>query len=481
MLAALLLAALASPCEPVDRPPNVVFVLADDLGYGELGCFGQTRIRTPNVDRLEREGMRWTQHYAGSPVCAPSRCVLLTGKHTGHALVRANWENGGWGPDEPEGQFPLPADTATLARSLKRAGYATACIGKWGLGGPETSGHPNRQGFDLFFGHLCQRKAHNHYPTHLWRNAERVELANEWFAAHQRLDAPLASDAAYDERFAAAEYAPDRMIEEALGFIRAHRDRPFFLFYASPIPHVALQVPPDAVEAYPAEWDAGPYLGGKGYLPHPSPRRAYAAMVSRLDDEVGRIVRLVDELELTGDTLIVFTSDNGPTFAGGADSEFFESTAGLRGLKGSVWEGGLRVPLVARWPGHIAPGTTCDLPSGFQDWLPTLLEQAGLEIPSGLDGRSLAAVLSGDEFAWAERDLYWEYENQQALRRGRWKAVRPRLGEDDSALELYDLAADPFEREDVAADHPGVVAELERALRDARVPNADFPIPALDD
>lgn len=478
LLTATLAGADAAPIPA--RPPNIVFVLADDLGYGELGSFGQARIRTPNLDRLAGEGRRLVRHYAGSPVCAPSRCVLLTGRHTGRAIVRANWENGGWGPDEPEGQFPLPADTPTLARSLQRAGYATACVGKWGLGGPETTGHPNRQGFDLFFGYLCQRQAHNHYPTHLWRNEERVELENEWFASHQEIDAPPASVATYQQRYAGADYAPDRMVDVALQFIRENHERPFFLLYASPIPHVALQALPEDVAAYPAEWDDGPYLGQRGYLPHPSPRRAYAAMVSRLDFEVGLIVNQLEQLGLGDDTLLVFTSDNGPTYNGGTDSAFFESTAGLRGTKGTVWEGGLRVPTFARLPGRIPPGTTSDVPSGFQDWLPTLLELAGVDATEHGDGQSLVGVLTGSDAELPERDLYWEYRNQQALLRGRWKAVRPRLGRGDTTVELYDLANDPREERDVRADHPDRVRELERALDEAHEPSTDFPLAAVD-
>jgi len=258
--------------------------------------------------------------------------------HTGHSIVRNNWENGGWGEDAPEGQYPLPEGTLTLASELARRDYTSACIGKWGLGGPDTVGHPNNHGFDLYFGYLCQRKAHNYYPTHLWRNADKVVLdGNPWFKSHERIAEPLASDAAYQERFAAEHYAPALMLAEALSFVRANKDAPFFLYYPSPIPHAALQVPPEQLAAYPAEWDEQPYLGQKGYLPHPSPRRAYAAMVSHLDMEVGRILDLLDELGLAGDTIVMFSSDNGPTYNGGTDSKFFESTGSLRGLKGSVY------------------------------------------------------------------------------------------------------------------------------------------------
>ena len=477
-LAAALLLALLAPSRDAQ---NVVYVLADDLGWGELGSYGQTKIQTPHLDRLAAEGMRMTRHYSGSPVCAPSRCVLLTGLHTGHAVVRDNWENGGWGPDEPEGQLPLPPESVTLAELLKERGYATAAIGKWGLGGPDTTGHPNRQGFDHFFGYLCQRKAHNYFPSHLWRNEQRVEL-NDYFRAHQRLEEPLATPADYAAAYQAEHYAPDLMIDEALRFVRENAERPFFLYYASPIPHVALQVHDDDLEAYPAEWDDDPYLGTKGYLPHPSPRRAYAAMVSHLDGEVGLLLDLLDELGLRDDTIVVFSSDNGPTFNGGSDSAFFESTAGLRGLKCSVYEGGVRVPCIVRWPSRIAAGATTAHVSGFQDVLPTILELVGAALPEHqLDGISFAPTLLGLGGQRVHDHLYWEYAGRQALLRDPWKAVRPRVGKGDLALELYHLGDDPAESRDVAGLYPGVVEELEGVLAAARTPSTDFPVPALDD
>ena len=480
-LLALALAGCVAPRSEPDRPPNVIFVLADDLGLGELGSFGQEKILTPHLDRLAREGMRFTRHYSGSPVCAPSRCVLLTGLHTGHAHVRANSENGGWGPDAPEGQLPLPAGTVTLGHRLQERGYRTAAVGKWGLGGPGTTGAPEHQGFDHFFGYLCQRKAHNYYPTHLWRDGEKVPLeGNPYFKAHQRIEAPLASDADYAERYAAATYAPDLMIEDALEFVRASADGPFFLLYASPIPHAGLQVPDEDLEAYPASWDPEPYLGHKGYLPHPSPRRAYAAMVSRLDREVGRLVALVEELGLTEDTLVVFSSDNGATYNGGTDSAFFGSFAGLRGRKGSVYEAGVRVPLIARWPGRVAAGSSSDHLSGFQDVLPTLVEAAGGEVPAGLDGRSFLPTLLDRPGQETAPFLYWELRGQQALRAGRWKAVRPRLGKGDLELEVYDLEADPGETRDLASERPEITRRLEALLAEARVPSPDFPVAALD-
>jgi arylsulfatase len=463
------------------RPPNIVFFMADDLGYGEVGAFGQELIPTPNIDSLARDGMIFTNHYSGSPVCAPSRCVLLTGLHTGHAQVRNNWENGGWGEDQPEGQWPLATDTATLARRLQASGYATGGVGKWGLGGPGTTGAPEKQGFDHFCGYLCQRIAHNHYPTHLWCDGERMDLlGNKWFDAHQKLKDPLDTEAEYWERYNGALYAHDVMLVDAVSFVRDHRDEPFFLYYASPIPHAALQAPPQDLDAFPREWDEKPYLGQKGYLPHPRPRAAYAAMVAHLDREVGRVLATLDELDLRDNTIVVFTSDNGPTFNGGTDSTFFKSAAGMRGLKCSVYEGGLKVPTLVRWPGHIEAGRSSDLISSFQDWMPTLLEVAGTECPQGLDGISLVPTLEGKGEQAEHEALYFEYGGQQALRAGRWKAVRRKLHKGNLETELYDLEADPAEAKNLARSRPEVLARMVALLESSRTPSKQFPLPGID-
>ena len=466
------------------RRPNVVYILADDLGYGELGCYGQDKIRTPHLDRLATEGMRFTQHYAGSPVCAPSRCVLLTGRHTGHAIVR---DNSAWFRKENphgEGQFPLPAETTTLATLLQREGYATAAIGKWGLGGPDNEGEPNRQGFDHFFGYLCQAHAHNYYPTHLWRNGEKVPIDNPVFSAHEKLAEPPADAAAF-ARFSGRQYAPDLMIEEALGFVRDHAQEPFFLYFATPVPHAALQVPSDSLAAYPEAWDDAPYLGQKGYTPHPRPRAAYAAMVTRMDEHVGRLLALLDELGIGDDTIVMFASDNGPTFNGGTDSEFFASAGGMRGLKASVFEGGIRVPMIARWRGRIAPGATSDHVSGFQDVLPTVLDLLGGAIPGGLDGITFAPTLVGrgeEQRTHDERtgELYWELGRQQALRAGDWKLVRRTDRQGKTETMLFDLARDPGEMQDLAATRPEVLAALRARIRAAREPSPTFPSPFDD-
>jgi arylsulfatase len=478
VLALLPLAPLAAACAAPDAPapparPNVVFFLADDLGYGEVGAYGQTKIKTPNIDRLAAEGMRFTDFYSGSPVCAPARGTLMTGLHTGHAFVRDNKEMGGWEKDDPEGQLPLPAGTVTLPATLRDAGYATAAIGKWGLGGPGSTGQPNLQGFDHWFGYLCQRWAHNYYPDHLWRNQERYPLENEYFSAHQRLDAAPDDPAAYDQ-YRGPQYAPDLMIEDALAFIRENRDRPFFLYFATPVPHAALQVPADSLEPYLQEgWDEAPYLGQKGYLPHPAPRAAYAAMVSRMDRDFGRILALLAELGLDDRTLVMFSSDNGPTFNGGTDSTFFESAGPLRGLKQDVYEGGIRVPFIARWPGKVAAGATSALPAAFWDVLPTLADVTGAPTPPGLDGVSIAPTLLNEGTQPPREYLYWEFQGNQAVRLGDWKAYRMK---DTDAVTLYDLATDIGETRDVAADHPDVVARVTEILRTGRTESAEFPL-----
>jgi arylsulfatase A len=466
--------------------PNIIFLLADDLGYGEVGCFGQTKIRTPNIDRLAAEGMRFTQHYSGNAVCATSRCVLMTGKHPGHAFVRNNREM------KPEGQYPIPADTVTLAKLLKRQGYATGAFGKWGLGGPGSDGDPLKQGVDRFFGYNCQRVAHNYYSTYLWDNDRRVELNNPDFAAHQNLPAGAdANDPASYTRYAGKDYAPDRITEQALQFVRDNKDRPFFLYFPSIVPHLALQVPDDSLAEYQGKFPDAPYPGGKGYLPHFSPHAAYAAMVTRMDRDIGRIVSLVKELGLDEQTVFIFSSDNGPTYdgLGGTDSDYFESAGPLRGRKGSLYEGGVRVPTIARWTGRIQPGTASDRVSGFEDWLPTLVEMVGARdtIPADVDGISFAPTLLGQEqppraFLYRE---FAAYGGQQSVRVGDWKGIRQNLlargnNKPNIHVELYNLKDDIGETKDVSATNPDVVAAIERIMREQHTPSAEFPFPALD-
>lgn len=469
------------------RPPNIIFLMADDLGYGELGCYGQKKIRTPNIDQLAAEGMRFTQHYAGNAVCAPSRCVLMTGLHPGHALVRDNREI------KPEGQFPLLKGTITMARVFKNLGYATGAFGKWGLGGPDSAGAPLRQGFDRFFGYNCQRVAHNLYPTYLWDNDERLELNNPAFSAHQKLPAGAdPNDPASYQRYVGNDYAPDLYGEQALEFIKANQDRPFFLYFPTVVPHLALQVPEDSLAEYRGRWEDPPYPGGHGYLPQYSPRAAYAAMVTRMDRDVGRMSRLIDDLGLTENTIVVFTSDNGPTYdrLGGSDSEFFESATVFRGLKGSLYEGGIRVPCIVRWKGKIEAGTVSDRVTGFEDWLPTLVELAGRasSTPPNLDGISFAPTLLGH--AQPKRPfLYREfpgYGGQQFVRVGQWKGIRQNLSprqkdaQPNRHIELYNLETDPGESKDVSGKHPRVVAKIERIMDRQHQPSKEFPMAALD-
>jgi arylsulfatase A len=477
--------------QPADRPPNVVFIMADDLGYREVGCFGQEKILTPNIDRLAAEGMRLTRHYAGSAVCAPTRAVLMTGKHTGHSPIRGNKEAGGWGPEEPEGQHPLPGPEVTLAEMFRARGYATGAFGKWGLGGPGSEGHPSFQGFDHFYGYLCQRVAHNYYPTHLWRNHDVDVLHNNrYFSAHQKLAEPLESEAAYDERFAGGDYAPEEIITELLGWVRERHeqrpDQPIFVYYPTIIPHLALQAPREWVDRYPREWDTGPYLGDQGYLPNPRPRAAYAAMISSMDHDVGRILDLLDELGLAENTIVVFTSDNGASYVGGVDREFFGSHGELRGHKGQLWEGGIRVPTVVRWPGVVGPGTESAAPSYHPDWLPTLAAAAGGAAPEGVDGLSLLPMLRGEVGRVDREFLYWEFPEgaqQQAMvfgASGRWKLLRPALRSEPDRVELYDLLDDPGETTNLAETHPDLVAQGLETMRSQHLNSALFPIAALD-
>ncbi|MHC4809564.1 MAG: arylsulfatase [Planctomycetota bacterium] len=463
-------ASTVPPHGPASERPNIIFIMADDLGPGEVGAYGQRWIRTPEIDRLAAEGMRFTAHYAGAPVCAPSRAVLLTGRGSPHAIIRDNREVGGWGPDEPEGQMPLPEGTDTIARRFQSAGYATAAIGKWGLGGPGSTGMPDRQGFDLFHGYLCQRVAHNLWPTHLWRNGTREDLpGNVW------------------GNLVGETYAHDVMIEEALAFIDRHREQPFLLYLPLHIPHLALQVPQEEIDAYADLPEDGPYDGSRGYLPHPTPRRAYAGMVTRMDRDIGRLMRRLDEHGLSDRTIVVFTSDNGPTFdVGGADSDFFDSAEGRSGRKGSVSEGGLRVPLIVRWPGRIPAGTSSDAVTAFRDWMPTLCDLAGVpgpDLPPDVGGLSLRPVLLAEGELSPRPFLAWEfpgYGAQQAVRMGRWKGVRRNMRRGGMAIELYDLDADPAETTDLAAEHPAVVAEIDRIMREQRTPSEAFPMPGLD-
>ncbi len=479
------------PAAAAPRPPNVIFILADDLGYGDLGCYGQKIIRTPHLDRLAAEGMRFTQHYAGNAVCAPSRCVLMTGKHPGHAFVRDNRQF----RKDQEGQQPIPAETITLARRFRERGYATGGFGKWGLGGPDTSGEPLKQGFTRWFGYNCQGVAHNFYPTYLWDDDRQLSLNNPKFSAHDTFkpgENPL--DVKSYARFQGKEYSADLIAEQARAFIRANKDRPFFCYVPTTVPHLALQVPDDSVAEYLGKFDDPPYPGGKGYLPHFKPRAAYAAMITRMDREVGRMLALVKELGLDEQTIWVFSSDNGPLHGrheglAGTDAIFFNSSGGLRDGKGTLFEGGIRVPGIVRWKGKIRPGTTSDRVTGFEDWMPTLLELTGAKEAQGIDGISFAPTLLGQrqpERAFLYRE-FPGYGGQQSVRLGKWKGLRQNLKPaptskkaPDFTIQLYNLQEDPAEGHDVAAKYPDVVGKIAALMRAQHEPSVEFPFPAVD-
>ncbi|QDV26306.1 arylsulfatase [Aureliella helgolandensis] len=487
LLAGLILTTALCPrasLQAADQPPNIVFILADDLGYRELGCYGQEKIRTPNIDRLASQGMRFTQHYSGNAVCAPSRCVLLTGKHPGHAHVRNNRST------PPEGQWPIPASEVTFAELLQQAGYVTGAFGKWGLGGPNSEGEPLKQGIDRFFGYNCQAHAHSYYPSYLWDNSSHLQLTNQpAIPGHGSLaaDADPKDPLSY-EAFKGQDYAPDRINAQALEFIRTHRDAPFLLYYPSVLPHVALHVPDAELEQYTSlGWTDPPFSRAKGfgYTPHFTPRAAYAAMISRLDSYVGRLLDLLDELELSENTIVVFTSDNGTTHLGDeVDYTFFKSVGELRGLKGSLYEGGVRVPAIVRWPHHVAAGSESSRVSGFEDWLPTLLEAAGADssVPQDCDGISLLPTLQGKSQK-PRPYLYREfggYGGQQSLRVGDWKAIRQDMGKGNLDVELYNLADDIGESQNLAAERPELVQQLTQQMSEVRTPSAEFPLIPLD-
>jgi arylsulfatase A len=482
----------------------VVFIIADDLGYGDLGCYGQTKIKTPNLDRLAAEGLRFTQMYSGNAVCAPSRCVLMTGKDPGRAYIRDNrqWEKARnlskVGQPEFEGQEPVLDSELLLPELLREVGYTSGGFGKWGLGGPGSSGEPMKQGFDRWFGYNCQAVAHNFYPTYLWDDQKTILLNNPPFSSHDsfRPDENPDDPKAY-ARFQGNEYASDRIAEEALAFARKHRDRPFFLFWPVTAPHVALQVPDDSLNEYVGQWEDPPYKGGKGYIPHYRPRAAYAAMITRMDREVGRMMALTAELGLDEHTLFAFTSDNGPLHGqlsgtGGADGVFFNSAGGLRDGKGTLYEGGVRVPGIVRWKGAVKPGQVSDRVVGFEDWLPTLAKLAGAadRVPAEANGISFAPTLLGE--TQPERELLYRefpgYGGQQMIRTGKWKLIKtglaPRGGKKKatagSKTELFDLEADRAETMDLSAQHPEIVAKLEALMKAHRTPSPLFPFPALD-
>lgn len=430
--------------------PNVLFIMADDLGHAHLGCYGQTKIATPNIDRLAAEGLRFKQAYAGCSVCAPCRSVLMTGYHMGHTPVRANM-----------GAVPLFDADVSVAEVLKGGGYATGCFGKWGLGEDGSEGVPYKQGFDEFFGYLHQVHAHFYYPDYLWENDRKFVLEGNADGGRGR-------------------YAHDEIVDRALDYLRRQStsDEPFFCYVPVTIPHVELVVPEDSLAPYRGKFDEVPIDDPReGYIDADEPFATYAGMISRMDRDVGRLVAALDELGIAENTLVIFTSDNGAQGGGPWQPllETFDGNGRLRGSKGSMYEGGIRAPLIARWKGTIEPGRTSDVPCYFADVMPTLAELAGPEaqkrVPGDVDGRSLVPVLAGRSLDESDppRFLYWELGGErrlaQAVRWGKWKAVRPRP---EAALELYDLSVDEGESKDLAAEQPDVVATIEAYLKTAR-------------
>jgi len=481
---ALLLVLSQSATEAASNKPNIVLIVADDLGYRELGSFGQKLIRTPNLDQLAKQGMRLTQHYAGNAVCAPSRCVLMTGKHPGHAWVRNNSEL------KPEGQQPIPDSEVTLAELLREQGYVTGAFGKWGLGGPGSEGEPLKQGFDRFFGYNCQRHAHSYYPSYLWSDDKRIPLKNDPpVPGHASLPKDAdAQDASSYDRFKGKDYAPDRINEQVLTFITANKDKPFFLYYPTIIPHVALHVPDEELKPYlDLKWKDPPFTrdAGYGYTPHFKPRAAYAAMITRMDRYVGNVLELLDKLKLAENTLVIFSSDNGTThLKAEVDYDFFDSVGELRGLKGSLYEGGVRVPTIVRWPGRVASDSSSDQVGGFEDWMPTILDAVGASkaTPKDSDGISLLPTLLGKSqpprpFLYRE---FSGYGGQQSIRVGDWKAIRQNLSRGNVEIELYDLTKDVGEKINVAKGHAEVVAKLDKLMKEQHVKSEKYPLRPFD-
>lgn len=445
-LGAILALGLAGPADAANpaRPPNIIYILADDLGYGDLGSYGQKLISTPRLDQMARDGMRFTQHYSGAPSCHPSRCVLFTGKHTGHARIRDN------------SKLPLLAEDFTVSQLLKQAGYATGGVGKWALGIEGTTGSPSMKGMSEFFGYLDQTHAHTYYPDHLWQNGRRVDIPENQSGRR-------------------AVYSHDLFAQEALSFIRKNKDQPFFFYAAFTIPHAEVAVPDDSLAEYRGRWpEPKAFPGSKTYQPQTQPRAVRAAMITRLDRDIGRMLDLLDELKLSENTLVIFTSDNGPITAGGQDPAFFNSAGPLRGLKFTLYEGGIRVPFIARWPGKIARGTVSPLISDFADMFPTFAELAGAKAPLRLDGVSILPTLLGRSAEQQPRSHhYWEAAPQQAVRQGDWKAYR---ATQDRPLELYNLANDIGETKNLADRHPDIVAKLDALMSRSRTDSPDFPL-----
>jgi len=460
----LLASVAALSCSHKEEPlPNIVYILADDLGYGDISCYGQQKFSTPNIDRLARDGMLFTQHYTGCTVSAPSRSSLMTGMHTGHTPVRGNK---GW---EPEGQWPLPAAAYTIGEMLKTSGYVTGAFGKWGLGYIETEGDPNKQGIDEFYGYNCQGLAHNYYPGHLWYNHEKIIL-------HE------------NDSGKTGAYSADLIHKAAIRFMETHSKKPFFLFYPTTIPHAELFAGEEYMKMFRGKFDpeksykgtdSGPDFRRGPYGSQPESHAAFAAMIKQLDDYVGELLAKLTELGIEENTIVFFASDNGPHLEGGADPEYFNSNGDLKGYKRDLYEGGIRTPLLVKWPGKIREGSRTDHISAFWDLMPTLAELTGTEVPENIDGISFLPTLLGKGKQKEHDYLFWEFHEQggkMAVRMGNWKAVLLNINKKQQGkTELYDLSTDISETKDLADSFPEIVEKMEEIMKKAHSPSPVFP------
>lgn len=447
--------------EVTDRKPNIIYILADDLGYGDLSFTGQQKFKTPNIDKLAAQGMFFNQHYSGSTVCAPSRSALMTGQHTGHTFIRGNRRM------ENMGQYPLEASALTVAELLKKAGYTTGSFGKWGLGSPDSEGDPNKQGFDEFYGYNSQTLAHNYYPYHLWHNQTKIVLEGN---ADRKTET----------------YAPNLIHDQALLFLEKNKDNPFFMYYPSVIPHAELFAPEEYMDKYRGKLlpeksyegtDEGERYKNGGYGSQKEGHAAFAAIVHLLDEQVGEISAKVEELGIAENTLIIFTSDNGPHLEGGADPDYFDSNSKFKGYKRDLYEGGIHVPMIAYWPGKITPKTSSDHISAFWDFLPTVCDIVEIPTPASIDGISFLPALLGDTQK-AHEYLYWEFHERggrQGVRLGDWKGIRLNMHNDPSApIELYNLSQDIGEENNIAENHPDLVEKMAGIMEKEHVPSGVF-------
>lgn len=436
-----------------EKPINVIYILADDLGYGDIGCYGQEKIKTPNIDRMAKNGMLFTQNYAGCTVSAPSRASLMTGLHTGHTQIRGNEEI------DPEGQQPMTADTYTIGKLMHAAGYTTGIFGKWGLGYPGSTSDPNSMGFDEFFGYNCQRQAHSFYPDHLWHNKERVDLKE-------------------NENNGRRIYSQDLIHEHGIQFIKDNKDKPFFAMLTYTLPHAELNLPHDSIyKMYENQFEEKPYNSKYGYYPSEKPKASFAAMVSKLDFYIGQVLEELKRQGLDKNTLVIFSSDNGPHREGGADPDFFKSYGPLKGVKRDVYEGGIRTPMIAWLPGKVQAGTKTNQITAFWDILPTLSELTKTKLPVKTDGISILPTLFSGKGQKQHKYLYWEFHEEggcQAIRKGNWKAIRQHIVGGKPTFELYDLSKDIHEDNDVSAQFPQVAKEMKNLMDKARTESPIF-------